>query len=75
MKRTAIRGHALQYEGRAAEPDSIGPSWPLLRLTYKSEGVAYCECGAQSPVLPSTAARQRWHRNIHKAEVREQSNG
>lgn len=67
MRRTALRGHALQHEGRACEPanDRFG-----LELTRQSEGVAICECGVASPTLPSTAARQRWHREVHKPEVR-----
>lgn len=66
-KRTAIRGHALQYEGRAVVWDDEFPGY--LRLLYASQGSAACECGTHSPVLPTTAARQRWHA-VHKDEVR-----
>jgi hypothetical protein len=71
--KTTVRGHALQFEGQALVPydDPEPPPWaPVYRLTHRSEGVAYCECGAVSPTLPSTAARQRWHREVHKPEVR-----
>lgn len=79
--KTTVRGHALQFEGRACFPSAI-PIVTLLRttarvsgsthyrLTHQSEGTAYCECGAVSPTLPSTAARQRWHRDVHKPAVR-----
>jgi hypothetical protein len=59
-----VRGHALQLEGQAAEPAGTGPFGRYYRLTHRSE------CGAASPTLPSTAARQRWHREVHKPEVR-----
>jgi hypothetical protein len=65
--KTTVRGHALQHEGQACVPSD--DPWGGYRLTYRSEGVAYCQCGAVSPTLPSTAARQRWHRD-HKADVR-----
>ena len=39
------------------------------RLTYQSKGAGYCECGAESPELPSTAARKRWHAG-HKDAIR-----
>jgi hypothetical protein len=71
MRHTAIRGHALQYGGQAAESLAGG----YYRLIQQSEGVAYCECGAVSPTLPSTAARQRWHREVHKPEVRARQDG
>lgn len=52
-----IRGHGLLREGRT------GSSRHSV-----SSGQATCECGERSPELPSTAARQRWHRE-HKAEL------
>lgn len=71
VRHTAIRGHALLFEGQALTPhDGDAVPWePTYRLTHKSEGTAYCECGEHSGVLPSTAARQRWHAQ-HKDEVR-----
>lgn len=77
MRHTAIRGHALQHEGGSMEvwdPRScareiggtkVGPS-------YAPVGKALCECGEWSPELPSTAARQRWHRDVHKPAVIQQ---
>jgi hypothetical protein len=44
-----------------------GHAW---RPTKGGAGRALCECGKKSPVLPSTAARKRWHRQ-HKDAVRD----
>lgn len=54
-----VPGHTLPHEGR------ILGSW-----TWSSgPGRGVCSCGEESPeVLPSTAARQRWHRE-HKETV------
>lgn len=53
-----VPGHTLWHEGRI--------------LTYhgwgSGEGKGLCSCGEQSPALPTTAARQRWHRE-HKQAV------
>lgn len=54
-----VRGHALRYEGRVLSTGGWVKSGP---------GPGRCECGAISPELPSTAARQRWHRD-HKQAV------
>ena len=77
MKRTALRGHALQHEGGAMEvwdPRSYSPEINGQKVgpTYEPIGKALCQCGEWSPVLPSTAARKRWHTD-HKAAVREQA--
>jgi hypothetical protein len=41
-----------------------------IELAYDNPAVGRtrCECGEWSPELPSTAARQRWHRD-HKNDV------
>lgn len=60
MKDTRLSGHGLLYEGRT-------------RGWYRSEtmgpGPAICSCGAESPPLPTTAERKRWHAQ-HKDAVR-----
>ncbi len=54
------------HEGHALLPQDLpGYYW----ITYRGIGIGYCECGAQSPELPSTAARQRWHAE-HKEQIR-----
>jgi hypothetical protein len=62
-----LAGHALPYEGRIAD-----------RLAYwgsrGGEGATRCSCGEESPVLPSTSARQRWHRE-HKDAIRAKAGG
>lgn len=51
-----------RYEGRV--PD------PFARWGQRNgPGSALCECGERSPDLPTTAARQRWHRD-HKQAIR-----
>lgn len=62
MKATIVPGHGLQFEGRAYDDDA---RWVL----YGKTGRGLCSCGELSPVLPSIAARKRWHRE-HKAEVK-----
>jgi hypothetical protein len=57
-----LAGHGLIREG-----------WPFIGTNIEARhrtgpGMAKCECGAMSDVLPSTNARKRWHRG-HKAEV------
>lgn len=54
-----LAGHSVPYEGR------IFDGW----LVRDGAGEARCSCGAVSPVLPSTNARRKWHRE-HKDEVR-----
>jgi hypothetical protein len=69
MRRTNLPGHALRSEGK---PYVLGPldgeRW--VRSEYTGGGVALCECGTVSGWLTSNAARQRWHRDVHKPEVR-----
>ena len=67
MRRTNLPGHALRSEGKPYVPNGIDDEW--IRQ-YRNDGVGLCECGATSPVMTSNAARQRWHRDVHKPEVR-----
>lgn len=59
MTSTRLAGHGLRYEGRVVAKSG---AWLV-----NGSGPAKCECGEYSPVLQSTAARKRWHRE-HKAE-------
>jgi len=61
MKPNRLVGHGLRDEGRVKDP--AGRLW-------NCEGSTRCECGERSPVLPTTAARKRWHRE-HKDAVRD----
>lgn len=71
---TRLSGHELQYEGapyrlegrRAVRIDSS------YYATRAGEGRGLCSCGAYSKVLPSAAARKRWHAE-HKDAVRASS--
>ncbi len=56
--KTLVKGHSLLFEGKT--PGAI-------RWTG-GEGPGKCSCGVLSPSLPTTGARQRWHKE-HKAEV------
>jgi hypothetical protein len=58
MKQLRVKGHALEAEGRRRCCFSYGGGY----------GKGHCSCGLSSPDLPSTAARQRWHR-AHKQEA------
>lgn len=53
-----LAGHGLRMEGRVNKYHGWG----------SGEGRARCYCGEESPTLPTTAARQRWHRE-HKAQI------
>lgn len=57
-KQLRVTGHTLRYEGRVP-----GAHWP-----GNGEGQCLCSCGERSVNLPSTAARQRWHKK-HKQAV------
>ena len=59
MAANVLKGHGLFAEGRVL----AGYGWG------SGPGRGKCSCGALSETLPSTAARQRWHKE-HKAEVR-----
>jgi hypothetical protein len=78
VKASRLAGHGLPYEGRALdEHRPIGRGlWGSHRPGFWSSslpvGRTRCECGEWSPVLPTTAARKRWHRE-HKDEIRSAS--
>lgn len=58
---TRLAGHELRHEGRV---------WNGVTREYgNGSGVTACTCGVESPYLPSTNARKRWHRE-HKDAVR-----
>lgn len=59
-----LAGHELRYEGRVFDA-AVG----LVNSLVNGRGATRCSCGEWSPVLPSTAARKRWHRE-HKDAVR-----
>jgi hypothetical protein len=63
VKPNRLADHELPWEGRVE--DSLA-YWGVRH----GEGTTSCSCGEQSPVLPTTAARQRWHRE-HKDAIRE----
>lgn len=75
VRNTRVPGHGLLREGCAFEAVTPDPWRPVpymgraFRYTGEAEGRAVCSCGDCSEVLPSTAARRRWHEE-HKAEVR-----
>lgn len=53
-----VQGHSLPNEGCIYSGG----------FRQRGEGSTKCQCGATSPVLPSDAARKRWHAN-HKASL------
>lgn len=61
---TQIPGHGLQAEGRAYGDNGNG-GWTRIMV---GDGVGLCSCGDTSEVLPSDAARKRWHKD-HKADA------
>lgn len=63
MKSTRIPGHALISEGAAHDADGRRLYCPN---NSGGSGRALCSCGALSEVLPSGAARKRWHALVHK---------
>lgn len=64
-RNTRVSGHWLIQEGWPH--DSTGRQ--LRRDALQGRGK--CSCGALSDWLPTTAARQRWHRYVHKLAVLE----
>lgn len=63
---TRLSGHALIGEGAAHDANGNPVSW---YGDWGNRGHGKCSCGAISPELPSRRARQRWHREVHKAEI------
>lgn len=53
-----LKGHGLRNEGRVRSWCGWG----------SGPGRARCSCGEESSTLPTTASRQRWHRE-HKDRV------
>lgn len=59
-KQVIVPGHTLPFEGKTKA------QW--MYSSRVASGVTKCSCGEQSPMLPTTAARRRWHLT-HKLEV------
>jgi hypothetical protein len=57
---TRLAGHGLRHGGRVM--DTYG-------RYHNGQGKGRCECGWESEPLPTTAARQRAHRE-HKEAIR-----
>jgi hypothetical protein len=64
-KQLRVPGHTLPWEGRVSDYTAY---WGVRG----GSGRTHCSCGEQSPELPSTAARQRWHREHKEAFLAEQ---
>ncbi|GAA2347487.1 hypothetical protein [Dactylosporangium salmoneum] len=62
---TRVAGHGLLREGAIYDENGHLPHGAVVR---SGPGRGKCECGSLSEVLPSTAARRRWHAD-HKGEV------
>lgn len=60
MKADRLPGHGLVAEGRV---------WIPGQPVRGGAGRAVCGCGVESPELPNTSARKRWHRE-HKDAIR-----
>jgi hypothetical protein len=60
MQPNRLAGHYMLREGRLNYGMDGWPNGP---------GSVPCACGEKSPVLPTTAARKRWH-GEHKDAVR-----
>lgn len=63
MTTSRLAGHGLLHEG-----------WPFIGTKIRATnntgpGMGKCECGAMSEMVPTRAARKRWHRD-HKADIR-----
>jgi hypothetical protein len=54
-----LSGHSLLFEGQPCG---------LNFYARSGNGSGKCSCGELSPILPTNAARKRWHRE-HKADV------
>lgn len=66
MRNTRLAGHGLKSEGEPYERRH--GRW--ARAYSRSRGRALCKCGETSAVLDTDAARKRWHRDVHKPEMR-----
>jgi len=72
---TRLSGHSLWNEGWPVDATpGHGQGWRQGR--HRGDmGRALCECGEMSPVLHSANERKRWHRDVHKPEVRARNAG
>lgn len=63
-----VKGHELRSEGQAYNITTNWQGKTGIRYTGAFTGMALCACGSTSELLPSDAARKRWHRE-HKQAV------
>lgn len=71
-----MKGHGLLYEGRpvwrkptaGVHGHEVGGGTHWWLANPAGTGIGVCRCGATSPVLPSNAARKRWHAE-HKTDA------
>lgn len=72
--KTLLKGHTLVGEGQrfaSLDCEQCDPPWPLALLRRQGgPGHGRCSCGAVSPHLDSQSKRKRWHREVHKDEIR-----
>lgn len=61
--KTLLKGHIMGDEGCARGDDG------MILWDAKGPGRGKCSCGALSEILPTRAARKRWHRE-HKDAIR-----
>jgi CDGSH-type Zn-finger protein len=74
QKNTRLSGHTLRAEGKPF----VWNSGRYVRSNIVHgrevpEGRALCSCGTASQKLNSDAERKRWHRDVHKRQIREQA--
>jgi len=69
---TRLPGHGLEREGKPFQWSDRDGQY-VRPWGHPRTGVAKCSCGAVSPVLGSDGARKRWHRDVHKPEMRAQA--
>ena len=66
---TRLSGHGLRAEGKPYEDDGCGGT-RRADVYGEPDGFGLCSCGERSGVFGSDADRRRWHRDVHKPEVR-----
>lgn len=74
-KNTRLPGHMLRAEGKPFLWSSDIRRWiraNAIRGADSKEGVALCSCGTASQELCSDAERKRWHRDVHKPQMRQE---
>lgn len=64
-----VPGHGLVSEGWAHDKDG------RKRDSRNEPGYALCSCGVLEGPFLNTAQRKRWHKNVHKEQVKKQKLG